>query len=54
MYYVGDDELTYRDSMIKEQIMTETVSSWYDNILATAEIIEKDTSSLNEDIILAQ
>jgi len=40
--------------MIKEQIMTETVSSWYDNILATAEIIEKDTSSLNEDIILAQ
>ena len=54
MYYVGDDELTYRDSMIKDQIMTETVSGWYDEILATAEVIEKDTSSLNKDIILAQ
>ena len=54
MYYVGDDELTYRDSMIKEEIMTETISSWYDGILATAEIVEKDTSNLNKDVVLAQ
>ena len=54
MYYVGDDEMTYRDSMIHEEIMTETVSNWYSDILATADIIEKDTSLLNKDIILAQ
>ena len=54
MYYVGDDELTYRDSLIYEQIKTETVSNWYDNILATADIVEKDTSLLNRDIILGQ
>ena len=54
MYYVGDDEMTYRDSMIKEEIMTESVSNWYSDILATADIIEKDTSLLNKDIILGQ
>lgn len=54
MYYVGDDELTYRDSMIREQILSESVSTWYDGILATAEIVEKDTSNLNKDIILSQ
>jgi len=54
MYYVGDDEMTYRDYMIHDEIKTETVSTWYDGILATADIAEKDTSLLNRDIILAQ
>ena len=54
MYYVGDDELTYRDSMIREQILSESVGTWYDDILATAEVIEKDTSNLNKDVILSQ
>lgn len=54
MYYVGDDEMTYRDSMIRDEIKTETVSTWYENILATAEVTEKNTSMLNRDIILAQ
>ena len=54
MYYVGDDEMTYRDSMIHEELMSENISTWYSDILATADIIEKDTSLLNKDIILAQ
>ena len=54
MYYVGDSEMSYRDSMIHDEIKTETVSNWYSDILATAEVIEKDTSLLNKDIILAQ
>ena len=54
MYYVGDDEMTYRDSMIYDQIKTESVSTWYDGILATGDATEKDTSLLNKDIILAQ
>ena len=54
MYYVGDDEMTYRDSMIYNEIKTETVSAWYEDILATAEAVEKDTSLLNKDLILAQ
>ena len=54
MYYVGDDEMTYRDSMIHDEIKTETVSAWYENILATGATEEMDTSLLNKDIILAQ
>lgn len=54
MYYVGDDELTYRDSMIREDIRTETMSAWYEAILATAEVSVKDTSRLKKDIVLAQ
>lgn len=53
MYYVGDDELTYRDSMITEEIRTETMNSWYEEILASATITEKDTSLLNKDKIIA-
>lgn len=54
MYYVGDDELSYRDSMIREEIVTETINTWYDGILATGEVIEKDTSLLNRNITLSQ
>ena len=54
MYYVGDDEMTYRDSMIHDEIKTETVTNWYNDILATADITEKDTSLLNRDIVLGQ
>ena len=54
MYYVGDDELTYRDSMIKEEILAESVSNWYDEMLAGSEAVEKDTSLLNKDITLGQ
>ena len=54
MYYVGDDELTYRDSMIREDILSESVSAWYDELLSGSEAVKKDTSLLNKDIILAQ
>jgi len=54
MYYVGDDEMTYRDYMISNQIRNESLETWYNEILATAEVTEKDTSRLNRDIVLAQ
>ena len=54
MYYVGDDEMTYRDSMIFDEIQSETISTWYDGILSTGKVEEKDTSYLNKDIVLAQ
>ena len=53
MYYVGDDELTYRDFMIHEEILETTHNAWYNDILNTAEIVKKDTSLLNMDIILS-
>ena len=54
MYYVGDDEVTYRDSMIMEELRTETINNWYDGILASSEITEKDTSLVNKNRVMAQ
>ena len=54
MYFVGQDELTYRDSMIREDILNDSVTTWYNDILATAEIVEKDTSNLNRDVVLSR
>lgn len=54
MYYVGDDELTYRDYMIREDIRTETMSAWYEDILASAEIVIENTSKLDRDIVLSK
>ena len=54
MYYVGDSDITYRDSMIREDIRTETVSAWFEELLSTAEVTLMDTSRLKKDYILAQ
>ena len=52
MYYVGDAELSYRDYMIKEQIIAETMTEWYEGILASGTAVVGDTSRLNKDIVL--
>ena len=54
MYFVGQNELTYRDSMIRNDILNTSVTTWYNDILATAEIVEKDTSNLNRDVVLSR
>lgn len=54
MYYVGDSNISYRDYMIREDIRTETVSAWFEELLSVAEIEIKDTSRLKKDIVLAQ
>lgn len=54
MYFVGQDELSYRDSMITNQLLQEKIAAWYDEVLAIADITEKDTSTLKKDIILEQ
>ena len=54
MYYVGDDEMTYRDSMIFEEMHTAALDEWYNTLMAKAEVNKGDTSLLNKDIVLAQ
>ena len=54
MYYVGDDEMTYRDSMITAELRTEYMNTWYEEVLASASLTVKDTSALNRDKIISQ
>ncbi|MBQ5866237.1 MAG: peptidylprolyl isomerase [Oscillospiraceae bacterium] len=54
MYYVGDDEMTYRNSMITAELRTEYMNTWYEEVLASASLTVKDTSALNRDKIISQ
>ena len=44
MYYVGDDELTYRDYLIVSEMRESDLASWYDSVIA-AGVVEKGTLS---------
>ena len=53
MYFVGQDEMSYRDKLIFNELQEDAIGTWYDGILAIADIVEKDTSTLKKDIVLS-
>jgi len=53
MYYVGDDELTYRDYMITSEMRAADQEEWYNGVLETVTTEIKDTSRLKLDMILS-
>ena len=53
MYYVGADELTYRDHMIIEEMRSNDQLAWYDAILEPVSAALADTSKMNLDVILS-
>ncbi len=53
MYYSSDDELTYRDYMISEDLRTVDVQNWYNSIVNAASITLAKTNRLNLDLIIA-
>lgn len=53
MFYVGDDELTYRDYMISEDLRATDIEKWHSDILKTVTIKAENTKRLNTDIIMA-
>ena len=54
MYYVGDDEMTYRDSMIYEQMHDQQLNDWYNEILSTGPVTELDSSMVNKAVVLSK
>ena len=53
MYYVGDDELTYRDYMITEELRAADVEKWYSAITEPVTATLGDTKRLNLGLIMA-
>ena len=53
MYYVGDDELSYRDYMITNEMRTADQEKWYNGILETVTTAVGDTSKMNLDLVLS-
>lgn len=53
MYYVGDDEQTYRDYMITNELRTADQKAWYEGILEPIKTAVKDTSKMQLDLVLS-
>ena len=51
MYYVGDDELSYRDFMIKNAMTSEDITEWYEGVLKEVTVVEGDESKINKDLV---
>ena len=52
MYYVGDDEMTYRDYMITNEMRTADQEAWIEELMGAVSTELKDTSLLNLELIL--
>ncbi|MBR4863980.1 MAG: peptidylprolyl isomerase [Oscillospiraceae bacterium] len=52
MYYVGDSELSYRDSLITAEMRTAEQEAWYNSILDAVTAEKKDVSKLHLDLVL--
>lgn len=53
MYYVGDDELSYRDYLISQELALADMEAWYTAIIDAASVTEKDFSRINVSLTLA-
>ena len=53
MYFSSFDELTFRDYMIREEMRTNDVDTWYNKTLEGTSTSVGDAKYLNMDIVLA-
>ena len=53
MYYVGTDELTYRDYMITTEMRAADQEEWYNGILEPVTAALGDTSKMKLDLIIS-
>ena len=53
MYYVGNDDMNYRDYMISEELRAADLEKWHTGIIDAATITAGNTKRLNLDAVLA-
>ena len=53
MYYVGDDDLSYRDFMITNEMRAADQEEWYNSTLEPITTAVSDTSKMNLDLVLS-
>ena len=53
MYYVGDDELSYRDYMITNELRAADQEEWYQGVLKPITTSIEDTSKMKLDLVLS-
>jgi len=53
MYYVSDDDMTYRDYMITNEMRTEDQEKWYEGVLEPVTATVGNTSKMQLDLVLS-
>ena len=53
MYYVGDDELTYRDYMITQELIANAMTEWEKSIVDKVSVTRGDESRINKSLVLS-
>lgn len=53
MYYVGDDDMTYRDYMISNEMRDADQQKWYEGVLEPVTTSVSNTSKMNLDLVLS-
>jgi len=54
MYYVGDDEMNYRDYMIENELRSADHEKWYEGVVESITAEAKDTSRMRLDLVMSQ
>ena len=52
MYYVGDDDLTYRDYMITQTLISNAMTEWEEGIISAVTATPGDDSRINKSLVL--
>ena len=53
MYFVGDSEISYRDSMIEKDLRAADADAWYTALLETYTVVEGDTQYIPKDLVIS-
>jgi len=53
MYYIGESDITYRDSLIKEEMRDADVSKWMSNLAAEMSLIKYNLDYVNMDYYMS-
>lgn len=53
MYFVGNSDVTYRDSMIEKDLRSADSTAWYDSIVNAISVTEGDTKYIRKDLVMS-
>ena len=53
MYFVGNSDVTYRNFLIENDLMTEDMNTWYNQLVEAVTVIDGNTKYINTALVLA-
>ena len=54
MYYSGESELSYRDFLIENDLRTEDLEKWYNEVVGKSTATYSDLSLIDQHLIISQ